>query len=101
MLQLSMTYETVTPESAESGQASECGFVFEDCDCGARELARYITHDGFTNPSDSHGVPAWLSTEPETDYMTGETETRSIHPGRDPQSQKAWARVLRITGVTK
>lgn len=101
MLQLSMTYETVTPESAENGEASDAGFVFEACDCGARELVRYITHDGFTNPNQSHGVPGWLSTEPETDYITGETETRSIHPGRDAQSQKVWARVLRITGVIK
>ena len=101
MLQLSMTYETVTPESAEHGEADDSGFVFEPCDCSARELARYTTHDGFTVRSCSHGVPRWLSTDPETDYMTGETETRSIHPGTDKQSQKVWARVLRIVGVIK
>ena len=101
MLKLSMTFETVTQESAENGESEENGFVFEACDCTARELARYITHDGFTVPSCSHGVPRWLSTDPETDYVTGETETRSIHPGTDAQSQKGWARVLRITGVTK
>ena len=97
----SETFETVTPESAENGESSENGFVFESCDCSARELARYITHDGFNVPSCSNGVPHWLSTDTETNYMTGETETRSIHPGTDKQSQKVWARVLRITGVTK
>ena len=44
MLQLAMTYEIVTPESAEDGEAAETGFVFECCDHGARELAHYITH---------------------------------------------------------
>ena len=101
MLKLSMTFETVTQESAENGESEENGFVFEACDCTASELARYITHDGFSVPSCSQGVPRWLSTDPETDYMTGDTETRSIHPGTDKQSQKVWARVLRITGVTK
>ena len=101
MMKLAMTYEIVTPESAENGEVDDSGFVFESCDCSARELARYITRDGFTVPSESSGVPRWLSTNPETDYVTGETETRSIHPGKDAQSQKAWARVLRIVGVIK
>lgn len=101
MLQLSMTYETITPESAEDGDTADSGFVFEACDCGARELARYITHDGFTSPSCSHGVPRWLTAYGEADYRTGEVENRAIHPGTDKQSQKVWARVLKITGIIK
>lgn len=99
MLRLSMTYEIVTEESAEDGDAAERGFEFQDAECSARELARYIEKDGFAVPSCSRGVPRWLSQEPKRDYMTGETSTRSIHPGRDAQSQKVWARVLKICGV--
>lgn len=99
MLKLSMTYDVVTPESAEIGDFAETGFVFEACDCTAHDLARYIKHDGFIYPSASHGVPRWLSTEGETDFRTGEVETRSIHPGRDAQSQRVWERVLRICGL--
>ena len=101
MLQLSMTYETITPESAEDGDVSEWGFVFEACDCTARELAKYITREGFTEPSDSRGVPRWLTVYGDADYRTGEVENRSIHPGDDAQSQRVWARVLCIVGIVK
>lgn len=102
MLQIAMTFETFTPESTEDGDADERGFVFESADCSARELAQYITCEGFTTPSCSHGVPRWLTCdEYRHDFGTGETETRSIHPGEDAQSQRVWARVLRITGIVK
>lgn len=101
MLRLSMTYETVTYESAENGDFEEIGFVFENVPHTARELARYITRGGFTYPSDSHGTPRWLTCYGEADYRTGVTESRNLHPGRDPQSQKAWAKVLRICGITR
>lgn len=101
MLQIAMTYETITSESAEDGEAADRGFVFEACDCTARELAYYIEREGFTEPSDSHGVPRWLTAYGDTDYRTGEVENRSIHPGGDAQSLRVWARVLRITGIVK
>ena len=88
MLRLSMTYETITAESAENGYIDETGFVFENVPHTARELARYITRSGFTDPSDSHGMPRWLTRYGDADYATGVTENRSIHTGRDPQSQK-------------
>lgn len=99
MLRLSMTYQIVTPESAETGDFADSGFIFADAEVSARELARYIMREGFTWPDCSHGMPRWLSTEPYTEPFTGETETRSIHPSRDPQSQKVWERVLRICGA--
>lgn len=101
MLQLAMTYETITPESVETGEAEETGFVFEACDCTAHDLARYIKREGFTETSCSSGVPMWLTSYGDADYTTGEVENRSIHPGRDPQSQKVWAHVLRICGIIK
>lgn len=102
MLQIAMTYEIFTEESAELGDAEERGFTFEHSDCSARELAAYIKKDGFNQPSDSRGVPQWLTCdEYRHDYGTGETESRSIRPGADAQSQRVWARVLRITGIVK
>lgn len=101
MLQLSMTYETITPESAEYGDVADRGFVFEPCDCTAYALAYYIRREGFNSPSDSHGTPGWLTAYGETDPRTGEVENRSIHPGRDVQSQKVWANVLRICGINQ
>lgn len=101
MLKIAMTFETITEESAEIGDAEERGFVFESSDCTARELADYIRNDGFTSPSDSHGIPRWLTAYGEADFRTGEVENRAIHPGADNQSQKAWANVLRICGIVK
>lgn len=101
MLKISMTYETITPESAEMGDAEDRGFVFENSECLAHELFSYITRDGFCEPSDSHGVPRWLTAYGDADYRTGEVENRSIHPGDDAQSQRVWARVLRIAGIVK
>ena len=101
MLRLSMTFEAVTDESAENGDTEETGFVFENVPHTARELARYITRHGFTEPSNSHGTPPWLTCYGEADYITGVTENRSIHPGRDSQSQKVWAKVLKICGIAR
>lgn len=100
MLKISMTYEIVTPESAENGESAESGFVFDSAECTAHDLADYIKKDGFVVPSQSHGVPRWLSTPGEdVDPFTGEVETRSIHPGKDAQSQKVWEKVLHICGI--
>ena len=102
MLKLSMTYEIITPESAENGEAEEIGFVFEGEECTAKELAHYIERYGFTEPSESSGVPRWLTSEKyREDYRTWEVENRSIHPGRDKQSQRVWRQVLTITGIIK
>lgn len=101
MLRLSMTFETLSEESVVNGDTEDTGFVFENVPHTARELARYITRAGFTEPSDSHGLPRWLTYYGEADYSTGVTENRSLHPGRDPQSQKVWAKVLRICGVAR
>ena len=101
MLKLSMTYEIVTPESAEHGDTAESGFEFKAYPHTAHDLANLIKRDGFLYPSTSRGVPGWLSDGGDTDPHTGDTTTKSIHPGRDAQSQRVWARVLRICGVTK
>lgn len=101
MLKLSMTYETVTPESAEHGEADETGFKYQNEPTTAHDLARLITRDGFNVPSESRGVPRWLTSEGDACFHTGAVENRSIHPGRDAQSQRVWAQVLRICGVAK
>lgn len=101
MLKISMTYEIITPESAENGEAEEIGFVFENEECTAKELAQYIEREGFTEPSESSGVARWLTCYGDVDPYTGETENRSLHPGRDKQSQRVWRQVLTIAGIIK
>ena len=101
MIKISMTYDVVTPESAEHGDTAENGFEFEVYPHTAHDLANLIKRDGFTVPSDGHGVPRCLSDSGYTDPYTGQTTTKYIHPGRDAQSQRVWAQVLRICGIVK
>lgn len=91
---ISETYEIVTPESAECGDIADSGFCYQAEPYTFRELVEYIRFNGFYNPSDSHGIPRWLSNEGDTDYCTGEREIRSIHPGRDTISQKYWRKAV-------
>ena len=96
MLKLSMTYEIITEKSAENGDVEESGFVFEDVEYTATDLLHEISHNEFTSPSDCRGTPRWLTYYGEMDYITGEYENRSIHPGQDKQSQKVWTKVIQI-----
>lgn len=98
MIKLSQTYEIVTQKSAENGEAAERGFDWEDCEHGFRETVEVIKSGGFTFPSDSNDVPRWLSTEADHNMYSGDYETKSLHPGRDPKSQKYWAKACKAAG---
>lgn len=101
---LSQTYEIVTGESAQDGEAAESGFDFEKVSYGFRELVDYIESKGFNVPSCSPGVPGWLSTQVIEDrayFERGEHRTLSLHPGRDARSLKYWAKACKVAGVIK
>lgn len=101
---LSQTYEIVTEESAEYGDAAERGFEWENVPYTFRETVELIQSEGFTVPSCSPGVPNWLSTEVIQDrafFEDGEHRTLSLHPARDARSQRYWAKACRAAGVIK
>ena len=98
---ISKTYELVTEESAEQGEAAERGFVFEDQPGGFRELFDTIKADGFAYPDSSHGIPRWLSTEPQQDYRTGAWVTYSLHPSHDVRSMRYWNKVMKVLGYSE
>lgn len=99
MIYLTKTFEVVTPESAENGEAEETGFTFKNEPHTFREAVELIRKGGFVHPSESQGVPRWLSCEAEPDYRTGAETTYSIHPGRDAVTLRYWPRVLRFAGI--
>lgn len=99
MIILSMTYDIVTPESAENGETEDRGFLWENIPYSFRETVVLIKDGGFMYPSCSNGIPNWLSTEGETDPHTGETETRSLHPNNDPKSLRYWKKACRAAGL--
>lgn len=102
MIILSQTYTTYTPESVEDGESADAGFDWEDSPHTFREVVDIIRDGGFIYPSCSHGVPDWLSTETgTTDYWTGESEEKSLHPGSDARSQRYWEKACRAAGIIK
>jgi hypothetical protein len=50
MILVNITYQVVTPESAEHGEDAESGFVTENAEYGFRELVKRLREE-FTNPS--------------------------------------------------
>lgn len=51
-----------------------------------------LLRDRFTEDSESHGVPAWCFTQPETLWETGGFNEESVHPARDIKTQRRWAK---------
>ncbi len=102
-----VTYDIVTPESAENGEAAEGGFVTpgnwhapieealttpdSDLEMDLREALRLV--------SPSYDSGRWFD-EPEhnTDYRTGAVESRALHPPKNitPASYRRLARYLGV-----
>ena len=83
MLRFSVCYEVITPESAEHGDAEERGFIVKDV--SLRDALENFNYDrGYVEPScypiDWEYPYTWFS-KPEFNhnYITGATETRSLH----------------------
>lgn len=100
----SITYETITPESAEDGEAADMGFVYEDL--GFREAFQRIDYaGGYSNCEASEypvRSPRWLTFYSiEEDFSTGEVTNWSLHiPDHvTPASRVRIARLFRCYGV--
>lgn len=101
---LSQTYEVVTQESAEHGEVADSGTDWEGVAHSFRETVDLIRDGGFCNPSCSHGVPRWLTSEVIQDaafFEDGESRTLSLHPGSDARSLRYWEKACRAAGVIK
>ena len=104
MIKISKTFEVVTEESAQDGEAAERGFVFEERPYTFRELVREM--EGFPECSDrpaSGRVGEWLTSYAEQDYRTGAYESESIHFCRSnpPRLAKYWRKAMRAAGIIK
>jgi hypothetical protein len=79
-----ITFEIVTPESAEQGDAEERGWIDEDGEQfnSAGEAARFLISNGATEPSSSrfHKGVWYTASDYNTDWQTGAVESRSFHP---------------------
>jgi hypothetical protein len=94
-----VSYEIITHESAEHGDAEERGFVLpgewrepvetkEDVNMGLRDAMR------LAHPQEDSGS-WWQEVDGREDYATGAREYRAIHPPQDITAA-SYARVSRI-----
>jgi hypothetical protein len=106
MLLISKVCETVEfDRDGDPIEENGC-FEFEHEPFGFRELVRMMRHEGFCFPSCSPSSGAtweWVSTEPETDYVSSEVVSYSLHYSRaNPErSAKYWRKAFRAVGLIK
>ena len=98
MINYAETYEIYTPESTESGDADERGFIWEETSDDFRTMVDLLAHAEpsasvltpskhiwFTNTEYGHGTRDY--------YEKGIEETRSYHPKTERDARymiKAW-----------
>ena len=108
MLKFQVTYEIITNESAEHGDAAERGFILEDIPFRAAYDAVYETRtshcDGITGiEANEYPVtdPRWITVYNGIEYLTGAYESRSIHMPDNitPSSARRIARLMNCYGV--
>jgi hypothetical protein len=115
-----MTYQVVTPESAEYGDVAEYGwalpggwrFALEDEDGRHDDVLRDVQDnpDSYTAADTVHDLvdlardlgfysdgSDWLTTEPEQDYATGEETTYHLHI--DGVTPSTYGRIVRLIDV--
>jgi hypothetical protein len=93
-----VTYEIVTPDSAEHGEAEEMGYVSPG-QWHDEEPQPMTLREAIQLCSPTHDCGRWWAEtgEDRCDYRTGAVETRSIHPPRNitPSSYARITRMLR------
>ncbi len=98
-----VTYDIVTPESAEHGDTAENGFVYaglgafplEQCDLPPEMTLRDALQ--LASPQEDSG--SWFSeADGRDDYVTGANETRSIHPPANITAA-SYGRLRRLFGI--
>jgi len=99
-MRFDITYEIITPESAEHGETDETGFTMQDITL--REAWDFLRWEGSCESSDSTiSTARWLTFYGEQDYATGGYTNYSLHfPAKLSQySRVRIARFFRCYGV--
>jgi hypothetical protein len=106
MSKFTVTYEIVTPESAEHGDAESRGFVLSGE--WRADVDEVMANPGLVDmtlreamqlayPQEDSGK-WWTECDGRQDHRTGAYETRSIHPPENITAS-SYARVTRLLGI--
>ena len=107
MLLIHRTFETVTPESAEEGEAASHGYIALDEPVTFRELVRMLK-GGEPSCMPAHGdVRTWVThydcAQGRAYFEKGETRNESVfYSVNNPQrNAKYWRLAFRVAGLTR
>jgi len=96
MFTVSKTYDLVTYESAEDGEAAESGFVFEDSRMTLREALREIDNlGGYHLQRDADGLTLYRQ-DAEIDYRSGDSTSYALHVVASPRNIARLARFVEV-----
>lgn len=100
-MKFDITYEIVTPESAEHGDVEDRGFSAEGLTL--REAHNFLRYDGCALEADSWPIslaspPRWLTFAPDIRFEDGAEITHSLHLPRNITPSSAM-RVARLFGL--
>jgi len=104
MILISRTFEVVTPESAEDGEATESGFLSEGEAVTFRELVSLMRGHPLPSCYPARGEAfEWLSSHSETDYRDCSNRTESLHLDRSnhPRTLKYWRKAMIAAGIIR
>ena len=100
MIKLSKTYEVITEESAEHGEAAETGFHWQDVGHSFTETVDMLAGLSPSQSPITDAARCWFTSYGDSDFCTGDVENTAIHYSREnkPETLKYWAKAIRAAG---
>lgn len=102
MLLLSKTYEAITEESAEHGDAESRGYEWEDSPHSVREAADMLRHREPSQSPITDPARVWFTEYGDADYRTGDVENTSLHFSHKNTAHalRYWRAAILAAGLT-
>ena len=100
MLLLSKTYEVITEESAEHGEADDTGHFWEHSHCEFREVVQYLKGAEPSQWPITNMESVWFTHYGEPSYTDGSVENVSFHYSKKnpPKNLKHWKAAIVAAG---
>lgn len=102
VLKVTQTYEIVSHESAEYGDAEEMGFNYNDVEFTFRELVELMKeHPQASSCPNDGDIWVWFTSYHDTDYRSGNEKSTSIHYSRKNPARNAkyWRLAAKIANA--
>ena len=96
-MRFNVTYQIVTDESAEQGEAAESGFICQDVRLYVAVDAVFRTRTLFVGGCGTSYDGRTFTVDNGMEFLTGESESRSLHRP-DKMTDASWARLCRLIG---